>query len=186
MRRLIAITLLALPATALAQQGAHTVAPGMTRAEVVAALGTPSTVRTAGAFTYLFYTNHCGRACGMNDVVILRRDSVSDAIFRSPDRRYIGTSSSPEQSPPERSARPAPRAAKPMTIRKHDSAATKPAGTPPATSAAATAATPTQMKPPAKAHDTSPSIPAHPHPLAPAPDKPAPAKSPATDTKKPG
>lgn len=93
MRSPIALALLALPAIAGAQGG--TVAPGMTRAQVVAALGAPVTARSAGDHTYLFYPNECGRRCGMNDLVVLRRDSVVDAIFRSAARRYTGTSSSP-------------------------------------------------------------------------------------------
>ena len=84
-----------LPAALAAQSSKNTVSPGMSRASVIAALGTPSTERTVGEFAYLFYTNACGKRCGMNDLVILRHDSVVDAIFRSPTRRYTGTSSSP-------------------------------------------------------------------------------------------
>jgi len=100
MRRIIAFALLLLPSTARGQQAEHTISPGMTRAQVVAALGAPTTQRTASEFTYMFYPNACGRACGMNDLVILKHDSVTDAIFRSPNRHYTGTSSSPEQTPP--------------------------------------------------------------------------------------
>ena len=51
--------------------------------------------------------NACGRSCGMNDLVILRRDSVVDAIFRSPNRHYTGQSSSPQEARPQVSARKA-------------------------------------------------------------------------------
>ena len=91
--RLIAV-LLAAP-VALAAQATGTISPNMNQKQVVAALGAPATVRTVGDHTYLFYVNHCGRACGMNDLVVLRSDSVVDAIFRSPSRHYTGKSSSP-------------------------------------------------------------------------------------------
>jgi hypothetical protein len=172
MRRSIVLSLLFLPTTLLAQQTERTISPGMSRAEVVAALGAPATQRTASEFTYMFYPNACGRECGMNDLVILKHDSVSDAIFRSPNRHYTGTSSSPEQTPPAVAPhRPRP-AAKPMTMPSSDSAAkAKAAGT-------------TPMKAPAKANDTKPSIPTKTTPMAPAPAT-APAKAPAPD-KKPG
>jgi hypothetical protein len=180
MRQLLVLTLLCLPAALAAQGSDHTISPGMTRAQVVAALGAPATQRTASEFTYMFYSNACGRECGMNDLVILRNDSVSDAIFRSPNRHYTGTSSSPEQAPPEaapRRARPAP---KPMAIPKSDSARTKPA-------AETKAASPTKMKPPAKANDATPSIPAKPKTLPTTPAKSTtPAKPPATEKKTPG
>jgi hypothetical protein len=93
MRRLAMIALFAFPLALQAQ--ASTVSPGMSRAQVVAALGEPATARVASEYTYLLYPNDCGRACGMSDLVVLRRDSVVDAIFRSPVRHYTGTSSSP-------------------------------------------------------------------------------------------
>ena len=93
MRHLIALALVAFPLLAAAQSG--TISPGMPRAKVVAALGEPVTARVAEEYTYLFYRNDCGRSCGMNDLVVLRRDSVVDAIFRSASRHYTGTSSSP-------------------------------------------------------------------------------------------
>jgi hypothetical protein len=100
MRRLIAVALLCFPAAALAQDSARSIAPGMSRAQVVAILGAPVTQRSANGHTYMFYRNSCGRGCGMNDLVILKSDSVSDAIFRSPDRHYAGSSSSPDETPP--------------------------------------------------------------------------------------
>src|SRR5437764_8734963 len=92
MRLFVTLSLLA-HAVALSAQG--TISPGMSRAKVVASLGAPTTQRSVAEFRYLFYQNACGRACGMNDLVILRNDSVVDAIFRSPSRHYTGTSSSP-------------------------------------------------------------------------------------------
>jgi hypothetical protein len=67
----------------------------MTREQVVARLGSPAAVRTAGAFTYLFFANGCPRTCGMDDLVTLQDGRVTDAIFRGLGRRYTGRSSSP-------------------------------------------------------------------------------------------
>jgi hypothetical protein len=111
MRHLIVFALLATPALLSAQTA--TVSPGMSHAQVVAALGEPATSRTANEYTYLFYQNSCGNECGMNDLVTLLRDSVVDAIFRSPSRHYTGTSSSPTEASPVRVAR---RRTAPMTI----------------------------------------------------------------------
>jgi hypothetical protein len=82
----------------------------------------------------------------MNDLVVLRRDSVVDAILRSANRRYTGTSSSP--SPTSRTAaRTRTARSKPMTT------TTKAAPT------AASAPAPSPMKPHG-ANDVRPSIPA--------------------------
>jgi hypothetical protein len=149
MRHLIAAALLSIPAACLSQEGPRTVSPGMTRAQVVAALGQPAIQRTARDDTYMFYPNSCGRACGMNDLVVLQGDSVVDAIFRSPERHYTGTSSSPAPVPPKaaESARPSVPAAG-------------------------------QMRPPARPTDATPSIPTHPPTMKPAPTVPAPTKKP--------
>jgi hypothetical protein len=164
MRHLIAIALLCTPATLLAQRD-NTISPGMSRAQVEAALGAPPTMRTVGEFSYLFYTNACGRACGMNDLVILRRDSVVDAIFRSPNRHYTGQSSSPEEARPQLAPRKAAPKAKPLTVHKDDA----PAAAKPTTG---------KMKPPAEAHDIRPSIPVNPPTVKPG-QSTAPAKTPA-------
>ncbi len=71
------------------------VRPGMVQAAVVAAWGRPSGTRTRGDYTYLFYANDCKPSCGMQDVVILERGQVVDAIARAPRHRYDGISSSP-------------------------------------------------------------------------------------------
>jgi hypothetical protein len=149
MRHLIALALLCTPVACLAQEpGDRTVSPGMTEAQVVAALGKPATLRSVGESKYLFYANSCGKSCGMNDLVILRGDSVVDAIFRSPDRHYTGVSSSPASVPPSAAKKRAP------------------------------AHAPLRMKPPAKPTDATPSIPVNPPIIAPAPPANAPTKKP--------
>jgi hypothetical protein len=152
--RLFVFLSLLLPAVALSAQSARTISPGMSRAKVVAALGAPSTERTVAEFRYLFYRNSCGKACGMNDLVILRNDAVVDAIFRSPSRHYAGTSSSP-----------APISAKDAADRAPSTGATKSSGT-------------IRMKPPAEANDARPSIPKNPPTIAPAPSSQPGTKTP--------
>jgi len=147
MRLLLTLSLMAC-ASALSAQGTGTISPGMSRAKVVAALGAPTTERTVGEFRYLFYTNACGKRCGMNDLVVLKDDSVVDAILRSSSRRYTGTSSSP-----------APISAK-------DAAERAPASG--AASRGASTGT-IRMKPPTEANDVRPSIPNNPPKLGPAP-----------------
>lgn len=92
----------ATPAAAQPAPATRTIDPGMTREQVVGALGEPSGARTVGTRTYLFYRNGVERRAGTQDVVFLENNAVVDAIFRAPGRRYTGTSSS---SP---SVRPAP------------------------------------------------------------------------------
>jgi hypothetical protein len=149
MRYTLLAVLTLLPA-ALGAQSARTISPGMSRAQVVAALGEPTTLRTVSDFTYLFYTNACGKRCGMNDLVVLRADSVVDAIFRSPDRQYTGKSSSPKAISPEEAAREKGTAGAPLTV---------PAKTP----------APPRRIAPGPANDIKPSIPVNPPTLAPAP-----------------
>ena len=154
MRLLVPLFLVAQTALVSAQV-TGTISPGMSRAKVVAALGAPTTERSVAEFRYLFYRNDCGKQCGMNDLVILRNDGVVDAIFRSPSRRYTGTSSSP-----------APVSASEAAARAPSSGATKPAS--PAAG---------RMKPPSQPNDARPSIPANPPTLG-----PAPTSQPATRT----
>lgn len=99
MRRLISLLSLLGLAGASPLAGQAVVDPGMTKAQVVAALGAPAMERTAGDATYLFYKNGCERTCGMNDVVLLSKGAVTDAVFRAAKRRYSGTSSSPRMIP---------------------------------------------------------------------------------------
>ena len=62
---------------------------------VQAAWGAPSGSRVRGDYKYLFFANGCQPACGIQDVVILERGQVVDAIVRDPRHRYDGVSSSP-------------------------------------------------------------------------------------------
>jgi hypothetical protein len=102
----------AAPAAAAAAADS-TVRPGMNAAQVRAAWGAPSGTRTRGDYTYIFYANDCQPACGIQDVVILERGQVVDAVARGRGHRYDGVSSSPvgrtpspTPSTPNRSARP--------------------------------------------------------------------------------
>jgi hypothetical protein len=80
---------------------AGVVEPGMTDAQVRAAWGEPLAVRTLGTHTYMYFRNGCPTAqCGMNDVVILERGQVVDAIVRASAHRYGGVSSSPAARAP--------------------------------------------------------------------------------------
>ena len=94
-RRLLLLSLIA--AAPLSAQAV--IDPGMSRALVLARLGKPAVERSSGDATYLFYTNGCNRTCGMNDVVVLDKGIVVDAVFRSAKHRYSGTSSSPRAIP---------------------------------------------------------------------------------------
>ena len=117
-----AAALLALSASAAsAQVRVGTIDPGMTRAQVEERLGPPKVVRTSGAATYLFYANGCARSCGMDDLVVLEQDAVTDAVFRSPAHRYTGQSSSPAAVAPHAS-RGAPRTPHGVTPIRSDSA----------------------------------------------------------------
>jgi hypothetical protein len=105
-----AALLLAIPHIAGAQAKPVTIDPGMTKDQVVERLGDPSEESHSGSFTYLMYDNECGQKCGMDDLVVLERGVVTDAVFRSGTRTYTGHSSSPlplEPSPPSHFA-PAP------------------------------------------------------------------------------
>jgi hypothetical protein len=153
MRWLFLLALLMSAAPLSAQGTVKTVSPGMSRAQVVAALGEPATSRSVAEFTYLFYLNSCGKECGMNDLVVLRSDSVVDAIFRSPTRRYTGKSSSP-----------APISSKDAANAKPASTAKAPGAAKPANAAAPAA----RIKPPAQANDARPSIPVNPPTMRPA------------------
>jgi hypothetical protein len=160
MRRPLVLALMLYSLPLAAQVASHTISPGMTKAQVIAALGEPATSRTVGEDSYLFYLNTCGKKCGMNDLVVLHADSVADAIFRAPDRHYTGKSSSPTAIPQSVASR-----AKPGT-----------AGEAMKMPADSTAKQTTRMKP-APPSDTRPSIPVHPATVKPAPSttKAAPA-----------
>lgn len=156
MRTVLSILLVALPLAAQAQSG--TISPSMNRAQVVSALGEPATMRAASEYTYLFYRNRCGKACGMNDLVVLRRDSVVDAIFRSPSRRYTGKSSSPAPVSRREASAKAPTKGAPLKVEG-----------------------PAPRMTPGAANDTRPSIPAGEPAVRPrATPTPAPVPVPAT------
>lgn len=84
-----------------------TVAPGITRLDVIGVWGMPVTERQAGHRTYMYYRNGCEVTCGTFDVVFLENDQVVDAIVRGRGHTYAGVSS----SPPERQAEYTPPAA---------------------------------------------------------------------------
>jgi|SRR5690242_8277424 len=86
-------------------QAPKSIDPGMSEAKVVERLGQPDVSRASGDLKYLFYHNNCIKLCGMDDVVILQKDSVVDAMFRSTERTYTGTSSSPRAIPAEIASR---------------------------------------------------------------------------------
>jgi hypothetical protein len=111
MRHVHALAAAIILAAPLGAQAPKTVSPGMTKAQVVTALGEPATLRTVGEDTYMFYLNKCGKKCGMNDLVVLHADTVVDAIFRAPDRKYTGKSSSPVAIPRSVAAKQKPSAA---------------------------------------------------------------------------
>jgi len=104
---LVFVLLSAVAAPSVAQ-APKSIDPGMSETKVVERLGTPDVSRSAGDYKYLFYHNDCIRKCGVDDVVILRSDSVVDAMFRSADRSYTGKSSSPRAIPAEVAARTRP------------------------------------------------------------------------------
>ncbi len=159
MRHSLVLAIVFCASPLLAQSASHTVSPGMRKTQVIAALGEPGIARTVGEDTYLFYTNSCGRQCGMNDLVVLHRDSVVDAIFRSPTRHYTGRSSSPTAVSAKAAAHTRPDAAGEPMKTKPDSVRR-----------------PTRMRP-GPPNDTRPSIPVNP-PLV----KPAPTTKPASRT----
>src|SRR5579871_6221727 len=82
-----------------AAQSPVTIDSGMTQDSVIKRLGEPKSIRTYGSHTYLQYSNGCEKSCGMSDLVTLDNGKVVDAIFRAPDRRYNGKSSSPQMIP---------------------------------------------------------------------------------------
>ena len=115
---LVGMTLFA--ASASAQAKIPSIDPGMTRAQVVERLGEPLSARSFESFTYLLYKNGCEKKCGMNDLVVLDSGKVVDAVFRSPLRKYTGTSSSPRAIPIKEAEKDAPKpaATKPLTVKK--------------------------------------------------------------------
>jgi len=99
MRFMFSILATAVLATTAAAQAPATIDPGMTQEQVVSALGKPLSEHGFRSFTYLFYKSGCEKTCGMNDLVVLDSGKVVDAVFRSSNRKYSGTSSSPKMIP---------------------------------------------------------------------------------------
>ncbi len=92
---------LGLAAQSLAAQEVKSIKPGMTADEVKAAWGDPLTTRTRGEYSYMYFKNDCMPRCGTWDLVILEKGQVVDAVVRSKNHGYEGTSSSPGDRKPE-------------------------------------------------------------------------------------
>jgi hypothetical protein len=88
------------PMRVLAQSRPDTIDPGMTHDQVVTRLGAPEEERVSGSYDYMYYENQCGQKCGIDDLVILEKGIVTDAVFRSKTRVFTGVSSSPHDLPP--------------------------------------------------------------------------------------
>jgi hypothetical protein len=99
MRRPLVLAALVVLAASLAPRASaqkdNIIDPGMSKTQVIEHLGQPQSLKTADTTLYMYYRNGCEKTCGMNDVVILVHDKVVDAIFRDPNRKYTGESSSP-------------------------------------------------------------------------------------------
>lgn len=95
MRKLTFVALLAAAFAGHAQAQAASIDPGMTKEQVIARLGKPTSEHSSSTATYLYYSNGQEKKVGMSDMVALENGKVVDAVFRSPSRRYSGKSSSP-------------------------------------------------------------------------------------------
>jgi len=102
-----AIAVLVAPRVAAAQTKPISIDPGMTKEQVLARLGNPSEESHSGSFTYLLYNSDCGAKCRQDDLVVLERGVVTDAVFQSGKRTYTGQSEQPSALQP----------ASPMTTR---------------------------------------------------------------------
>lgn len=91
-----ALAVLFLSASTLSAQKVATIDPGMSREDVVKAIGQPLSSKSYDGYTYMLYRNGCEKKCGMNDLVVLDSGKVVDAVFRSANRKYSGESSSPK------------------------------------------------------------------------------------------
>jgi hypothetical protein len=90
-----AIVVLMAPRVAAAQTKPVSIDPGMTKEQVLARLGNPSEESHSGSFTYLLYNSDCGAKCRQDDLVVLERGVVTDAVFQSGKRTYTGQSEQP-------------------------------------------------------------------------------------------
>ena len=91
--------LLLLVAAAGSASAQSSIDPGMTKDQVIAKLGKPASEHSSGTSTYLYYANGEEKKVGMSDMVALEDGKVVDAVFRSPNRKYSGKSSSPAPVP---------------------------------------------------------------------------------------
>src|SRR5689334_25058104 len=107
-RAAIVFALLCVTAAPSRAQAPKSIDPGMAEAKVAERIGQPDASRAAGDFKYLLYHNNCIKQRGMDDGVILQKDSVVDAMLRSAQRTYTGTSSSPRSIPPDVAGRTMP------------------------------------------------------------------------------
>ncbi len=94
MRKVLFVTLFVVAAAGSASAQAS-IDPGMSKDQVIAKLGKPTSEHSSGTTTYLYYKNGQESKVGMSDMVALDNGKVVDAIFRSTDRKYSGKSSSP-------------------------------------------------------------------------------------------
>lgn len=78
-----------------------TIAPGMTREDVIAIWGEPVTERFINGRGYMFFRNGCENSCGTYDIVLLEANQVVDAVVRGAGHEYSGMSSSPVGRAPE-------------------------------------------------------------------------------------
>lgn len=101
----LAAALIFLVAAPLAAQTA-TIAPGMTRDQVVGLFGRPTSERHFGAHDYLLYDADCGTKCGA-DLVILDNNQVVDAVIRSASRSYTAANQPPTSLTGVATSRPA-------------------------------------------------------------------------------
>jgi hypothetical protein len=95
MRKFTLVALLAAAFAGQAHAQAASIDPGMTKDQVIARLGKPSSEHSSGSSTYLYYPNGQEKKVGMSDMVALQDGKVVDAVFRSSSRKYSGKSSSP-------------------------------------------------------------------------------------------
>jgi hypothetical protein len=95
-----AIVVLMAPCVAVAQTKPVSIDPGMTKEQVLARLGNPSEESHSGSFTYLLYNSDCGAKCRQDDLVVLERGVVTDAVFQSGKRAYTGQSTQPSALQP--------------------------------------------------------------------------------------
>jgi hypothetical protein len=90
---------------------AQSIAPGMTRQQVIEVLGRPASERHFGAHDYLLFDAGCSRKCG-DDLVILDHNEVVDAVIRSAGHTYTGADA-PTTLSGTTTQRPAPPPIKP-------------------------------------------------------------------------